>query len=406
MVEEVVVPLTGLGEGKGKIIRWLKAEGDNVNKGDVLFELETDKVVTEVESPASGVLRKILIGAGAEVPVGTVIAYITAVNEELPDEFFEQDRSQQEVITSAASNEVLPIASEISQHILGEGIRATPLVRKLAKEHGIDLSEIKGTGPGGRINTEDVIAVVNRIKAPIFQPIVDQHHTFVEKIEPLSSMREIIARKMTESFQAPHFYLTIEIDALNLKETREQLLTLIKNKTGIDITITDLIILAVAKAIEDNQKINCAYINGNIKYFGNVDIGLVTAIEEGLLVPVIRNANRSSLAEITKNRAELVGKARERKLTKQEMSNSTFTISNLGMFGIDNFSAILQPPESAILAVGRISEKVVSRDGQIVIRPVMAMTLSIDHRILDGKIGAEFLQSVKRYLENPVVMLA
>jgi len=210
---------------------------------------------------------------------------------------------------------------------------------------------------------------------------------------------------MTESFQVPHFYQTIEVDTMELGEAREQLIPFIESKTGIRLTLTDLIIKIVAKALEDNPTVNCTFMEGAVKLFKRIDIGLVTAVEGGLVVPVIHQANKKPLAEIVQARTELVQKARDRKLSKEEMQGSTFTISNMGMFGIDHFSAVIQPPEAAILAVGRIAERAVVKDGQIVIRPTMNLTISIDHRVLDGAIAASFLQSVKNYIENPLNLL-
>jgi len=210
---------------------------------------------------------------------------------------------------------------------------------------------------------------------------------------------------MTESFQTPHFYVTVEVDTQELGKTREQLIPIIESKTGIRLTITDLIIKMAAKALEDNPSVNCAYVAGAVKLFKRINIGLVTAVEEGLVVPVIRQANKKLLAEIAQARAELVQRARNRKLTMAEMRGSTFTISNMGMFEVDQLSAILQPPEAAILAMGRIADRVVVRDGEIVIRPMMTLTLSSDHRVLDAVVGANFLQSLKNYIENPVTIL-
>jgi len=210
---------------------------------------------------------------------------------------------------------------------------------------------------------------------------------------------------MTESFQTPHFYMTVEADAGELQRTRQQLLPLIESETGIRLTLTDLIIKIAARALEKHPALNCAYTDGSVKRFQRIDIGLVTSVEGGLMVPVIRDASKKSLAEIAQARAGLVQKARERTLAREEMTGSTFTISNLGMYDIDQFSAIIQPPEAAILAVGKVADKVVARHGEMVIRPVMNLTLSIDHRVLDGALGAQFLQTVKNYLENPFNLL-
>ncbi|MFC2020095.1 dihydrolipoamide acetyltransferase family protein, partial [Chloroflexota bacterium] len=207
--------------------------------------------------------------------------------------------------------------------------------------------------------------------------------------------------RMTESFRSPHFYLTVSVNTLELAKARQKLLPIIGDKIGIRLTYTDLLVKLVARSLDDNPALNCAYADGSVRVFERIDIGMVTAVEGGLVVPVIRQANKKTLSEISQARAELAEKAREMKLTREEMTNSTFTISNLGMFDIDQFSAILQPPEAAILAVGRISDRPVAREGQVVIRPMMTLTLSIDHRILDGVLGANFLKSLQNYIENP-----
>ena len=242
-------------------------------------------------------------------------------------------------------------------------------------------------------------------KAAAAQPLPEEPGLAEEEVVPLSSMRKVIARRMAESFQVPHFYLTIEVDSGEFEETRQRLVPLTEKDTGIRLTATDLIVKMVAKALEDNPAANCAYVDGSVRLFKRIDIGLVTAVEGGLLVPVIRRANEKSLAEIAQAKAELSQRAKDGNLSLVEMRDSTFTISNLGICSIDQFSAILQPPEAAILAVGRLADKAVVRDGQIVIRPMMTLTLSIDHRVLDGAIGAQFLKSLKNYIENPLSVI-
>lgn len=400
---EIVFPLLGLSKGKGRIVEWLKSEGDKVERREIIAKIETDKVVTELESPASGILRKILIPENVEIETLTVIAVITQEGEELPEKYVTQ-KSTVEATTAIPSSMEGKDSSNLETKLSGANIIAAPFVRKLAKEYDVDLSLISGSGPGGRITKEDVINASKQGIPAITQSIEEKDELQV-RTEPLSLMRNTIARRMVESFETPHFYLTVEIDAQKLQEVREDLLQSINDKIGINVTITDIIIMASAKAIEDNPLINCNYDNGKVNYFNQVNIGLVTAVEGGLLVPVIFNASKKSIMEIVKTRDDLVKKARERRLTSQEMRNSTFTISNLGMFGIDWFSAILQPPEAAILAVGRITARAVVRNGQIIARPTLLITLTIDHRVLDGKIGAEYLQSLKNYLENPVSML-
>jgi len=393
MAVAVILPKLDEAMRTGRIIKWLKKEGDRVEKGDVLFELETEKVTFEIEAEQSGILSNVRAKAGDAVPVGTTIAFILQPGEVAPEVAEPVAKAE-----GAVPVEVPRVAKEVE-------VKASPVAKKIAKEHNIDLSLVKGTGPGGRITREDVLQAVEESQAVTAPPVREEPELAEEEIVPLSSMREIIASRMTESFQVPHFYQTIEVDTTELSKAREQLMPFIESKTGIRLTLTDLIIKIAAKALEDNPSVNCTYMDGAVKLFKRIDIGLVTAVEGGLVVPVIHQANIKSLAEIAQVRAELVQKARDRKLSMEEMRGSTFTISNMGMFGIDQVSAIIQPPEAAILAVSRIADRAVVRDGEIVIRPMMNLTISIDHRILDGVIAATFLQSLKNYIENPINLL-
>ncbi|HUU65320.1 MAG TPA: dihydrolipoamide acetyltransferase family protein [Dehalococcoidales bacterium] len=391
MAVAVIFPKLDEAMRSGKIVRWLKNEGDRVEKGETILEIETEKTAFEIEAETSGILSKIMVKAGDEVPVGATIAFILQPGEEAPE-------VPEPVIVSAKKK--TPTEEPKAAKEPGE-IKASPLARNIAKEHNIDLSMVTGTGPGGRITKEDVLQAVEEGKAVAAPPAQEEPELVEEEVVPLSSMREVIAQRMMESFQTPHFYLSVEVDTQELGKTRNQLIPIIESKTGIRLTLTDLIIKITAKALEDNPSLNCSYVDGGVKLFKRIDIGLVTAVEGGLVVPVIRQADKKSLAEIAQARAELVQKARERTLSKEEMKGSTFTISNMGMFEIDQFSAIIQPPEAAILAVGRIADKAVVRNGEILIRPMMTLTLSIDHRVLDGAMGAKFLQSLKQYLKNP-----
>ena len=407
MATAVILPKLDEAMLTGKIVKWMKKEGDWVEKGEGIVEIETEKVTFEVEAEESGILSKVMAEAGDEVPVGTIIAFILQPGEKAPEVpepvITAKEEAKVEVPVTTAKGEAQVEVPEAPKE--AQTIKASPVARKIAQEHNIDIATVKGTGPGGRIVREDVLRAVEESKAVAAQPVREELGLAEEQITSLSSMRKVIARRMTESFQSPHFYLTVEVDTQELGKTDKQLVPLIENKIGIRLTITDLIFKMAAKALEDNPSMNCAYVDGSVKLFKRIDIGLVTAVEGGLVVPVIRQANKKSLAEIAQARAELVQKARDGKLSMGEMRGSTFTISNLGMFGIDQFSAILQPPEAAILAVGRIADKAVVRDGQIVIRPMMTLTLSIDHRVLDGVIGSQFLQSLKNYIENPADIL-
>jgi pyruvate dehydrogenase E2 component (dihydrolipoamide acetyltransferase) len=391
MAVAVIFPKLDEAMRSGKIVKWLKNEGDRVEKGETILEIETEKTAFEIEAEISGILSKIMVKAGDEVPVGATIAFILQPGEEAPE-------VPEPAIISTKKKTPTEEPKEAKEP--GE-IKASPLARNIAKEHNIDLSMVTGTGPGGRITKEDVLQAVEEGKTVTAPPTRAEPELVEEEIVPLSSMREVIAQRMMESFQTPHFYLSVEVDTQELGKTRNRLIPIIESKTGIRLTLTDLIIKITAKTLEDNPSLNCSYVDGGVKLFKRIDIGLVTAVEGGLVVPVIRQADKKSLAEIAQARAELVQKARERSLSKEEMKGGTFTISNMGMFEIDQFSAIIQPPEAAILAVGRIADKAVVRNGEILIRPMMTLTLSIDHRVLDGAMGAKFLQSLKHYLENP-----
>jgi len=400
MAVAVILPKLDEAMRTGKIVKWLKKEGDRVEKRESILEIETEKVTFEIEAEESGILSKIMAKAGDELPVGATIAFILKPGEKVPRVPGLVVRAKEEV--QALVPEVQIKVPEVIKQT--KTIKASPLAKNIAKEHNIDLSIVVGTGPGGRITKEDVLRSLEEGKVATIPPVQEESELAEEELVPLSSMRKTIARRMTESFQTPHFYMTVEVDSQELEKKRKHLIPLIESEIGMRLTVTDLIIKMVAKALEDNPSMNCAYVDGSVKLFKRIDIGLVTAVEGGLVVPVIRQANKKSLAEITLLRAELVQKARDGKLGVEEMRGSTFTISNMGMFGVDQFSAILQPPEAAILAVGRIADKAVVRENKIVIRPMMTLTLSIDHRVLDAAVGANFLQSLKNYIENPVNM--
>ncbi len=399
MAVAIIFPKLDEAMTSGKIVRWLKNEGDRVEKGEAILEIESEKTSFELEAEASGILSKITAQPGDEVPIGVTIAYILQPGEKAPEVETPVVVTAKEEKPKAATKAEAPQPARESKEI-----KASPLARNIAREHNVELDLVTGTGPGGRITKEDVLKFVEEGGAAA-APTTREAPAGGEEIISLSTMREVIARRMVESFQTPHFYLTVAVDAQELQKTRQQLLPLIESKTGVRLTLTDLIIKIAARALEKNPAINCSYADGSVKLFRRIDIGLVTSVEGGLMVPVLRDANTKSLAEIAQDRAELVQKARERTLTKEEMTGSTFTISNMGIYDIDQFSAIIQPPEAAILAVGRITEKVVARNGEMVIRPVMNLTLSIDHRVLDGALGAQFLQTVKNYIEDPVNLI-
>jgi len=417
MAYEIILPKIDEAMTQGKIIEWMKQEGEQVEKGTVLFTLETEKVTWEVESPAAGVLSRHLAKAGDVVAVGVVVAYVLSVGEDMPQELGKTSGAEETKETPVSAN-VLKKDEKIQREAAStdERIKATPLAKKVAKELSVDLSMITGTGPGGRISREDVERFAESRSQ--FQKTEKKSEDVESRFQlspaekksddivALSSMRKTIARRMTESFQTvPHFSLTVEVDMHELKKTREALLVTIEKRTGIRITYTDLFIKIVARAVEDNPAINVSWANDALSLHHDIDIGVAVNVENGLVVPVLKEANKKSLEEIAKNRLDLVDRARKGKLLPAEMKGGSLTVSNLGMCGIDQFNPIINPPESCILGIGRTVEKPVVREGAVIIRPMTKLTLSIDHRVLDGGSGSRFLQRISELIENPFLMI-
>jgi pyruvate dehydrogenase E2 component (dihydrolipoamide acetyltransferase) len=401
MAYEVILPKIDEAMAAGKIIEWKKQEGEKVEKGTVLFILETEKVTWEVESPAAGVLSKHLAKAGDVVAVGVVVAYILSEGEDMPQDFRKTIGAGEK-----KENSVVADITEKNEKIQNEAasidkkIKATPLANKIAKELSVDLSLITGTGPDGRIKREDVERFVESRSQ--LQKIEKKS----DNIVTLSSMQRTIARRMTESFQSvPHFYLTVEVDMHELKKAREDLLATIEKRTGFRITYTDLFIKIVARAVEDNPAVNVSWSGDALCVHHDIDIGVAVNVENGLVVPVLKEANKKNIEQIAKNRSDLVDRARRGKLLPTEMKGGSLTISNLGMYGIDQFSPIINPPESCILGIGRMVEKQVVREGTVIIRPMTNLTLSIDHRVLDGVSGSRFLHRISELIEKPLLIM-
>jgi len=413
MATEIKLPRLGQGMESGTIVKWLKSEGDQVEKGEPLYELDTDKVTQEVEADASGVLLKIAISEG-EVEVGKTIAVIgeqgesvesvdvgdDAQEEGSPARAREQERERGR---EASTNQV----TELRQPSTTNGrIKASPLARRIARERGIDLSNVAGTGPEGRVVAEDVEraaatgapAVAAPSAAPAPAPVPEE-----VEVEQLSSMRKTIARRLTEAWQAPVFQLGITVDMGRALEVRQRLVEL--HGDGAKPTVSDLLTKVSAMALMRHRAVNALYKGDEIELHPTANIGIAVAIPQGLVVPVIRGCERKTIAEIATDRADLVERARAGKLKQQDLDGGTFTISNLGMFGIERFIAVLNPPQAAILAVGATEEKPVVVDGEVVVRPRLELTLTCDHRAIDGATGAQFLGDVKAFVEEPGLAL-
>jgi len=425
MATEIKLPRLGQGMESGTIVKWLKSEGDKVEKGDPLYELDTDKVTQEVEADASGVLLKIAVSEG-EVEVGRTIAVIGEQGEKVetegdqpsddgdtaqevseeeqeegsPARAREQERERGRRASAEPSEQVTEIRAP-TENGGAARIKASPLARRIARERGIELSAVAGTGPEGRVVAEDVErTAASAAPAPAAVPPAPLEGV---EVEQLSSMRKTIARRLTEAWQAPVFQLGLTVDMGRALELRERLVEL--HGDGVKPTISDLLTKVCAAALMRHRELNALYKGDAVELYPTANIGIAVAIPKGLVVPVIPGCERKSIAEIAAARAAVVERARGGKLQRADLEGGTFTISNLGMYGIERFIAVLNPPQAAILAVGSVEERVVAVDGQPVVRPRMELTLTCDHRAVDGATGAQFLGDVKAFLEEPGLAL-
>jgi pyruvate dehydrogenase E2 component (dihydrolipoamide acetyltransferase) len=423
---------------EGVLVSWLKNVGDKVSSGDVLAEVETDKATMELESYEDGTLLYTGVEAGESVAVDAVIAIIgdkdadykalldaeggtvpADVEERASEENAQTDENieaQKEATTEDKVQDTQVPAGETDQVAAEENgrIKASPLAKKVAKDKGFNLSQIKGSGEGGRIVLRDVenfkpsaapqkeaAKAPAPAAAPAAQAIPGAPSDSFEEVN-VSQMRKVIARRLAESkFSAPHFYLTMEIDMDKAMEARVS----INEVSPVKVSFNDLVIKAAAAALRQHPGVNSSWLGDKIRYNKHINIGVAVAVEEGLLVPVVRNADYKSLSAIAAEVKDLGGKAKSKKLQPSDWEGNTFTISNLGMFGIEEFTAIINPPDACIMAVGGIKQTPVVRDGQIRIGNVMKVTLSCDHRVVDGAVGSAFLQTFKNLLENPVRIL-
>lgn len=405
---------------EGKIIRWLKHEGEKVNAGEPIAEIETDKANVEMEAFEGGIIAKILAKEGDTVPVGKTIAEMEALEvaakQPTPAATVPQPQAEQEQPTAGGvATPVAEVEAETKpeeQAPEGEHVLASPLARRLAEEHGIDLSQIRGTGPGGRIVEKDVETAIKEKErsAPAAEaPTAPRPSAEMPTLEvpteehELSKMRRTIAERMTRSKQTvPHFYVTCEIEMDWAARVRDELNA---DESQVKVSFTDMIIKACALALAKFPTVNASYSEDKVLIHKEINIGFATALEEGLVVPVVRNADKKSLREIAAETKALAQRARENRVHVSDFSGGTFTISNLGMFDVESFAAIINPPEAAALAVGTIREVPVVVDGAIAVSRRMKATISADHRLLDGAIAATFLEEVRKNLESPIALL-
>ncbi len=455
MATQVLMPKLGFDMEEGAVATWLKQEGDPVKAGEVIAEIETDKATVELESPADGILLKILVEPGQRVPVNSPIAIIGEPDEEV-------QITTQPPTVAAEPSAPTPPSSPLSTEAVVEvtEVKASPVARRLAEEHGIDLRQVQGTGPGGRITKEDVEAAIRALEtaeppppggvkaSPAARRLAREHGIDLRQVQgtgpggrvvvhdveaalaraavppappevtappvqpvgaaeevPLSRMRKRIAEVMTASkAPVPHFYVTMRVDMEAAMRLRQQI-----NETlaaeGLKVSVNDLVVKAAALALRKFPNINASFAGDRVIRHGDVNIGVAVALPDGLITVVVRHADRKPLSQIARETREKAQRAREGKLLPDDLGGSTFTVSNLGMYGVDHFIAVITPPEAAILAVGAVQEQPVVRDGEIRVGQTMTITVSADHRVTDGAEAAQFLGEIKRLLEHPLLML-
>ena len=387
MAISVVMPALEMAQETGKLISWLKHEGESVAKGEPLLEIETDKAVMEIESPGEGILAAVKAQAGTEVPVGQTIAWIVRPGETPPAD--ETPVASGRKTSAAASASARVSAAPLTQPAAAD-IRTSPKARRLAAERGVDLSQVRGSGPGGEILASDILAAAESKASAA--PVVDSS-------TPIS---RLMAERTTQSWTTvPHFFVVREVDAVALNEARQKLAPAIETSRAVKLTVTDLLVALVARVLLKHPRMNASWTAEGVRSHADVNLGIAMAVNDGVVAPVIHNAHKANLGEIAVQRRDLTERARAGKLRPQDVAAATFTISNLGMFGVDAFTAIIVPPQAAILAIGQIADRVVPVEGSPGIRPMMTLTLSSDHRVVDGARAAEFLRDVAEAIGNP-----
>jgi pyruvate dehydrogenase E2 component (dihydrolipoamide acetyltransferase) len=419
---------------EGQLVKWLRSEGDEVSSGDVLAEIETDKATMELVARGDGILRKVFIGPGGTAPVGAVIGVIAGKDEDIsgitssaegaaggavataeaprPEPTHEKPAAAPPGAVpsggrGAPSARVPTAAPAVESAENGGRVKASPLARRLAADMGVDLARIQGSGPGGRVVKRDVEAA--KAAGPPAPSLPGAPAWTLDEAEfedvPTSQMRKTIAKRLTTSIgPVPTFYLTVDIDMTRVIEARARINSILE-ADGLKVSINDIVLKAVAGALRRHPECNAHWQEGFVRRFNAVHLGVAVAIEEGLITPVVRHAHAKGVAQISAEVRELAGRARERKLLPEEYTGATFSVSNLGMLGIHEFTAIINPPEAGILAIGAMEETPVVVDGAVVVRPRMRITMSCDHRVIDGATGARFLQTLRAMLEEPAAIL-
>ena len=415
MATSIVMPQMGYDMQQGTVVRWRKKEGEAVARGEVIAEIETDKATVEFEAYTSGVLRRIVVDEGVAIPVGELIAVITDADEPMPDDLVVAPAGSQTPNSAADTaapvpGPTAPTAAQTppAQPAVAEPreTRASPIARRLAREKGVDLSLVTGTGPGGRIVEQDVLAFAEAPTAAAATPAAADASPGAPppQREDLSRMRQAIARVTSDSKRdAPHFYVTADVDMTKAMDLRRDTNDALAD--GVRVSVNDLVIKAAAMALKRYPKFNAFYRDDHLQLNPGINIGIAIALEAGLIVPGVSACESKSLAEIAAASRDLIARANSGSLRNEEYSGTTFSISNLGMFDVDSFSAIIFPPHAAVLAVGTVKEQPVVRNGELAVSQVMKATVSVDHRVADGAEAAQFLVEIKNLLESPVRLL-
>lgn len=412
MASKVIMPKLSPTMEEGQIARWLKKEGDKVSMGEPLAEIDTDKATMEMQALANGVLRKILVNEGESAPLGQLIAVIGEPNEDIAPILSEAPapaKAEKKEPAPKPAEEPPPPApppapppptnGQQSRNADSGRMIVSPLAARMAADSGLDLRSIQGSGPGGRIIKRDIEAAISQPKpAPAATATAAGYRD-----EPATQIRQTIAKRLVTSLgPVPHFFLTVDVEMDRAAEMRQSIKAL---DPDLKISVNDIIIKCAAAALMQHPQVNASYQEKVIRYYEHADIGVAVAIEDGLITPVVRAADQKPLSQIAAEVRELAERARSKKLKPEEYTGASFSISNLGMFGIDEFTAVINPPEGAILAIGAMTPKPVVRDNQILVKQMMRVTMSCDHRVIDGATGAKFLQTFKKILENPLYLV-
>jgi len=402
MAVSVVMPALEMAQESGKVISWRKREGQQVVKGEPLLEVETDKAVVEVESPGDGILSAISAREGAVIPVGQTIAWLLAPGETAPvatAPTLTGRRTDNAAGAGAASagtgNPSAPVSSET---------RMSPKARRLAREHGVDATRLRGSGPGGEILAEDILKAAQGAGATA--SAAGKSQTSSADITHLGTVGRLMAARTTQSWTTvPHFFVTREADASGLVETHQRMAAEAEKVRGVKVTLTDLLVALVARVLARHPRMNASWVEDSIRHNAEINVAIAIAVEEGVVAPVLHHADKSNIGQVAQRRRELTERAKSGRLQPADITGGTFTISNLGMYGVDAFTAIIVPPQAAILAVGRVGDRVVAIKGAAAVRPMITLTLSTDHRVADGAKAALFLNDLVEAIGDPKKLL-